>query len=96
MSDDEAYSIADQKRLLAAKFDNRKGARKARRQKLNKSVDGRSLRQTGRVEQFNFRCTPGLHQKATEIAAAAGMSLAEWMENTVEAAIEASRGKNNA
>jgi hypothetical protein len=98
MSDEtEVFSIADRKRQMAAKYNNRTSARKAQRKRLAGATDGRSLRSTGRVEQFNFRCTPGLHARATEAAAEAGISLAEWMENAVEASLaaQASGGKKS-
>jgi hypothetical protein len=62
--------------------------RKRREQKIRSAVDGRSLRATGRTEQFNFKCREGTKQLATEAAKARGMTIAEWMECAVALAIE--------
>jgi predicted HicB family RNase H-like nuclease len=94
MSDDtEIYSFAEARKKWGAKLDTTKAARKARHKKLAESVDGRSLRATGRVEQFNFRCSEGLKEKAQSAARRAGITLAEWMERAVEAAIAAEDGQ---
>ena len=69
------------------KHDNSKAARKKRQQKLADAVDGRSLRASGRTEQFNFKALPGLKARAQKAAAAEGKHLAIWMEETVEAAL---------
>jgi hypothetical protein len=62
-----------------------KKARKAKRQQIADSVDGRRLRATGRSEQFNFRAREGLKDRAQSAASEAGITLAEWMEQAVEA-----------
>jgi predicted HicB family RNase H-like nuclease len=62
-----------------------KKARKSRRKQIAESVDRRSLKATGRTEQFNFRAREGLKERAQEAAEAAGIPLAEWMEQAVEA-----------
>jgi predicted HicB family RNase H-like nuclease len=43
----------------------------------------------GRTAQFDFKSTPGLHQRAKEAAARNGVRLAKWMESLVEAALAA-------
>ena len=73
---------------FASKVDGRKAARKSRQKRVSDSVDGRSLRATGRTEQFNFRSNPGLKDLATEAAERAGITLAEWMENAVHAQLD--------
>jgi predicted HicB family RNase H-like nuclease len=62
----------------------RKG-RKAKRKQIADAVDGRKLNKTGRTEQFNFRAREGLKERAQGAAEAAGIPLAEWMEQAVEA-----------
>ena len=62
--------------------------RKKREQKIRSAVDGRSLKATGRTEQFNFKCREGTKRLATEAAQAMGMTIAEWMERAVALAIE--------
>jgi predicted HicB family RNase H-like nuclease len=74
---------------FAAKVDGRKAARKTRQKRLSASTDGRSLRASGRTEQFNFRSSPGLKKSAQNAAAGRGITLAEWMEEAVEAKIAA-------
>lgn len=54
---------------------------------IRKVVDGRSLRKTGRTAQFNFRARDDLKKAAQEAAKADGISLAEWMEAAIEAAL---------
>lgn len=61
--------------------------RRERETAVAKSVDGRSLRATGRTEQFNFRAREGLKSRAARAAAAEGITLGEWMERAIEAAL---------
>jgi hypothetical protein len=95
MSDDtEIHSFAAARKKWAAKVDGGKDARRVRHEKLTDAVDGRSLRATGRTAQFNFRCSEGLKAKATAAAREAGITLAEWMERAVDAAIAAQNGQS--
>ena len=71
----------------SAGFDGKKAARKTRETTVAGGIDGRSLRATGRTEQFNIRCVAGLKQRAMDAADNAQVTLAEWMEAAVEAAI---------
>ena len=75
-------------------IDTSKAARKARHKALTATAKASSRRATGRVAQFNFKCTPGMHQRAKDIAERLGIPLAEWMENVVEAALLAEEGGN--
>jgi predicted HicB family RNase H-like nuclease len=61
-----------------------KKARKAKRKQITATVDGRSLKATGRTEQFNFRVRADVKARAQEAAAEAGMSIAEWLELAIE------------
>jgi hypothetical protein len=85
--DDEEWDIKEARAKLVDRHDNRKAARKTRQKKLNDSVDRRSLRASGRTEQFNFKSSPGLKKRAQEAPASEGITLAEWMERAVEAAL---------
>jgi hypothetical protein len=85
--EDEDWSWAEARKKLTPKLDNRKAARKKRQKRLADSVDRRSLRASGRTEQFNFKSTPGLKARAQEAAVRKGITLAEWMERAVEAAL---------
>jgi predicted HicB family RNase H-like nuclease len=82
--EDEDWSWAEARKKLTPKLDNR---RKKRQKRLADSVDRRSLRASGRTEQFNFKSTPGLKARAQEAAVRKGITLAEWMERAVEAAL---------
>ena len=62
-------------------------ARKAREKQIRSTVDGRTLRVTGRTEQFNFKCTPELKKEVVERAKAEGITIAEWIEWALEAAV---------
>ena len=87
MSDDgEIHSFEEARRKWAAKLDTKKAGRQSRQKQLVDVVDRRSLRATGRTEQFNFRCRPGLKAEVQDAANKVGITLAEWMERTLEAA----------
>ena len=74
-------------------IDGGKKARKERHKAMASTARGSSRRATGRVEQFNFKCTPGMHQRAKAVAERLGIPLAEWMENVVEAALQAAEAE---
>lgn len=88
---DDDWSLA--KKFARERHDGSASARRARHKRLASAVDGRSLRASGRTEQFNFKCTPGLKKLAQDAAVRDGITLAEWMERAVEAAI---RGASDA
>jgi hypothetical protein len=81
----EDYAAAIAK--LSPKHDGSKKARKSRHKKVDGTTDGRSLKATGRTEQFNFKSTPGLKDRARAAAVREGVSLAIWMERVVESAL---------
>jgi hypothetical protein len=66
--------------------------RAAREKKIRSAVDGRALKATGRTEQFNFKCRPELRTACIEAANQDGITIAEWLEGILEAAL-AARGK---
>ena len=86
-----AIASADEKRPARPDRGSSPKARKQRAQKLRRTVDGRSLRATGRTKQFNFSCRPEIHQAASELAGREGVSLAEFMESLVENAMRGAR-----
>jgi predicted HicB family RNase H-like nuclease len=98
MREDEAYDMAAARKLWESKKvgGKKKADRKAKRKELVASVDKRSLRATGRTDQFNFRTTPEMKAKAQEAAKDSGMSIAEWMEEAVAAYLAGSRGGGDA
>ena len=97
MREDEAYDMdAARKMWKEKKLGKTKSDRKAQRKKLVGAVDKRSLRTTGRTEQFNFRASPEMKAKAQEAAQAAGVSIAEWMEEAVAAYLAKPRGEGDA
>jgi hypothetical protein len=81
------FDMAAAKAKFGAIVDSSRKGRKTRQKAVASATDGRSLRARGRTEQFNFKSTPGLKKRAQEAAAAQGITLAEWMEHAVEAAL---------
>jgi hypothetical protein len=70
-------------RLRAKGFNSSPRARRARETKVRNTVDGRSLRATGRTEQFNFKSKPGIKRAVQEAANKSGLTIAEWMESVL-------------
>ena len=58
-----------------------------------KKVDGRTLRRTGRTEQFNFRVKGGTKQEIESIARENGWLIAETLERAIEALCEKLQAK---
>jgi hypothetical protein len=90
--DDEDWDMQAARAKLAPLYDNSKKARQSRQKRIAKAIDrsatdGRSLRSTGRTAQFNFKALPELKPAAQRAAERAGMTLAEWMEMAVQAAL---------
>jgi predicted HicB family RNase H-like nuclease len=79
------FDMEAARKKFGTKVDSSTKARKTRHKAVANAKDGRSLRASGRTAQFNFKSTPGLKQRAQEAAAAEGITLAEWMEQAVEA-----------
>ncbi len=52
-----------------------------------KGFDGRSLRATGRVEQFNFKCRPDLKERVAAAAEKEGVAVSTWLERVIEASL---------
>jgi predicted HicB family RNase H-like nuclease len=86
--DPDALAKAREK-LRAKGFSSDPKARKQKEKKIRAAVDGRSLRGTGRTEQFNFKCREEIKRRAVEAARADGITIAEWMERAIEAAVKA-------
>jgi hypothetical protein len=86
----EDPAAMNQARKKLAKLGVAKGpaARKKREKKIRAAVDGRSLTATGRVIQFNFKCTLEIKGMAVAAAEAEGISIAEWMERLIIDAVE--------
>lgn len=61
-------------------------ARRRQAERLKATVDGRSLRETGRTSQFNFKCKPEIKTAAQEMADERGLTIAEFMESLIEQA----------
>ena len=61
-------------------------SRKADEEAIDKAVDGRSMRATGRTEQFNFRCRDGYKSLAIELARQRGVTIGELMETLLDQA----------
>ena len=70
-------------RLRAKGFSSSPRARRAREANVRGTVEGRSLRATGRTEQFNFKSKPAIKKAVQEAANKGGLTIAEWMENVL-------------
>jgi hypothetical protein len=79
VSDD--WDMAAARAKFAAKVDTRKTARKARQKRLNGSVDGRSLRATGRTEHLNFKASPQIVEALDKHISKGKRSL--WLEEAI-------------
>jgi hypothetical protein len=98
VAEDEAFSIQKAREIWIAKGGDTRGkkARQKKRQKIAGTVDKRSLRATGRTEQFNFRTDPETAGRIREAAASADMSIVDWMEEAVVAYLAKPGGDSNA
>lgn len=85
---DEAFDMAAARAKFASKFNGNKTARKERAKRQSAAVDRRALRDAGRDAIFSFRCRSDLQEACKGIAKRKGMSIAEWMESVLQAAIE--------
>jgi predicted HicB family RNase H-like nuclease len=95
--DTKAFDIREARKLWAAKSGpSDKKARQKKRSKIAATIDKRSLRATGRTEQFNFRASPEMIASVRDAASAAGIPIAEWMEDAVAAYLAKARGDGNA
>jgi hypothetical protein len=83
LPEDEDWDFeAARKRLSAApKVDGRAAARKSRKKKMVDSVDGRSLRSTGRIEHLNFKASPRIKAALAAYVPKGGISL--WLERAI-------------
>ena len=58
-------------------------ARKKTEKKIRATATGRSLAETGRTKQFNFKALPVVHNAVADAAAGEGITISEWMEKTL-------------
>ena len=91
LEDEDAFARAREKWAKKGLVASPK-ARKAREKQIRATVDGRTLRVTGRTEQFNFKALPDLAKAAKAAAKEDGITIAEWMEEAIQAKL-AARGK---
>ena len=92
---ERAHSMKDARRATRAMSsawgamkESAAAARQDREKAIDNTIDGRSLRSTGRNAQFNFRARPNLRDEAMAVAKAQGLSLAEFMEKVIQSAID--------
>jgi hypothetical protein len=85
--DDDGWDMAAARAKLAPRLDGRKAARKTRQKKLADSVDGRSLRATGRTEQLNFKARPEIKQLLDRHVPHGSKSI--WLEEAIVAKLRA-------
>jgi hypothetical protein len=76
-------------KLRAKGFNTGPKARKQQEKKIRSTVDGRTLRVTGRTTQFNFKCRDEIKRGVEAAAAQEGITKAEWLERVIEAALGA-------
>jgi predicted HicB family RNase H-like nuclease len=62
-------------------------ARKKTEKKIRATATGRSLAETGRTKQFNFKALPEVHRAVTEAAEGEGITISEWMEKIISQAL---------
>lgn len=62
-------------------------ARRKREKDVKSAVDRQSFRARGRDEVFSFRCRQDLLEEIKTTSRQRGMSIAEWMEQIIEAAL---------
>jgi hypothetical protein len=65
----------------------KKAVRKQREKKARSVVDGRTLRAKGRTEQLNVKVRPDIKRAIAERIEADGITIADFMERTLEAAL---------
>jgi predicted HicB family RNase H-like nuclease len=82
--EDDLEAITKARQKMIASFSSTKKSRKDRGKKIRAAVDGRSLRATGRTEQFNIKMRPEIKQAVTAAAEASGVSVVEWVERQFE------------
>ncbi len=88
--DVDAMALA-RARLLAKGFKPMPSERRRREKQVRSVADARSLRTTGRTAQFNFKTREDLKGRVAEAARADGVTIAEWMEGAIEAALRRRR-----
>ena len=83
--------IRESMRKLLGKFSPattpKKAERKQRERKAHAIADGRSLRAKGRSEQLNVKVRPDIKQALAAKVEAEGITIADWIERTLEAAL---------
>jgi len=80
---EDELAFVNSRKIFAGKVKRGTKARKDREKAIRKAVDGRSLTATGRVIQFNFKCTPDVKALALEAAKEEGITIAEWLERLI-------------
>lgn len=82
-------AIRDAMRALMSKgFSSpKKTARKQREKQARSVVDGRTLKTKGRTEQLNVKVRPDIKQALVELVDSEGITIADWMERTLEEAL---------
>jgi hypothetical protein len=83
------FNMREARKKFRPEVDTGRKSRKAKMKTLDGAVDKRSLRETGRTAQFNFKAVPSLKDRAQKAAALRGLKLAEWMEEAIQARLEA-------
>lgn len=79
--DDDDWDMAALRAKLSPKQGKKRAASQAKKEKLAKSGDGRSLRATGRTEHLNFRARPEIKRAIAQHVGKGQISL--WLEEAI-------------
>lgn len=83
---DPATFLPVARQKFGAIVDGSRKARKARHKAINKAIDGRSLRATGRTQQLNFKATSETSKMIDEAAKMLDTTKSQWLEQIVHEA----------
>jgi len=84
MADDDTFSMEDAfQRCKEQGLLQTKAKATAHATKADKSIDGRSLRRTGRTSQVNLKVTPAFAEYLRREAHKHGLGVSQFVEQTV-------------
>jgi hypothetical protein len=82
-ADEAVFDFADERKKWRSEVNTSRKGRKAQLKKQDGTVDRRTLKATGRTEQFNFRTMPEVKERAKKAAALRGLTVTEWIEEAI-------------
>jgi hypothetical protein len=91
------FDMKSAKAKFGAKVDSSRKGRKSRHKAVSNSLDGRSLRSTGRTEHLNFKALPETRTMIDEAAKLLEIPKSFWLEQIIhEAYAKLMEGGNDA